>query len=564
MKTKLNNMTISKRLRLTFGAILALLVITVAFSVVGLFSIGNNFDKFYDEAYQITNKAEALRRDIQMVAKYIGYSMMEQDTAKTAQYIQSAEAEIQLLREGTAYMKEHFTGDSSIIEKYDSVMLAVKDDRDMVLQLAGENRNDEAIELYFNEVMPAFMQANGYLEQVGEIASAQADDSYQSASNQKTIITVILLVISVFAFAVTLLLIRIIVRSITAPINELKQMAEDMASGNLHAEIDYTGQDEIGILASSMKDMSKALREIILDIGVTLGELGNGNFQVKSKQLERYVKDYTPIINAMRQIRDNLNTTLHGINEVSNQVASGSEQLTESAQGLAEGATEQAGAVQELTAMVNNVTLIAENTAKSGKEAYLSAMDSTKKAEAGRQEMMALTAAMKGISDTSKEIENIIVAIEDIASQTNLLSLNASIEAARAGEAGRGFAVVADQIGKLASDSAQSAVNTKALIVKALEEIDTGNEITEKTSAAFAEVITDINFLANVAKDSNESSQEQLDSLKQVETGLEQISAVVQSNSAASEETLATSEELSAQAVSLKEQTGKFRLLEQM
>lgn len=564
MKTKLNNMTISKRLRLTFEAILALLVITVAFSVVGLFSIGNNFDRFYDEAYQITNKAEALRRDIQMVAKNIGYSMMEQDAAKTAQYIQSAEAEIQLLREGTAYMKEHFTGDSSIIEKYDSVMLAIKDDRDMVLQLAGENRNDEAIELYFNKVMPAFMEANGYLEQIGEIASAQADDSYQAASNQKTIITVILLVISVFAFAVTLILIRIIVRSITAPINELKQMAEEMASGNLHAEINYTGQDEIGILAGSMKDMAKALREIILDIGVTLGELGNGNFRAKSKQLERYVKDYTPIINAMRQIRDNLNTTLHGINEISNQVASGSEQLTESAQGLAEGATEQAGAVQELTAMVDNVTSIAENTAKSGKSAYLSAMESTKKAEAGRQEMMALTAAMKGISDTSKEIENIIVAIEDIASQTNLLSLNASIEAARAGEAGRGFAVVADQIGKLASDSAQSAVNTKALIVKALEEIDTGNEITEKTSAAFAEVITDINFLANAAKDSSESSQEQLDSLKQVETGLEQISAVVQSNSAASEETLATSEELSAQAVSLREQVGKFQLLEQI
>lgn len=564
MKTKLNNMTISKRLRLTFEAILALLVITVAFSVVGLFSIGNNFDRFYDEAYQITNKAEALRRDIQMVAKNIGYSMMEQDAAKTAQYIQSAEAEIQLLREGTAYMREHFTGDSSIIEKYDSVMLAIKDDRDMVLQLAGENRNDEAIELYFNKVMPAFMEANGYLEQIGEIASAQADDSYQAASNQKTIITVILLVISVFAFAVTLILIRIIVRSITAPINELKQMAEEMASGNLHAEINYTGQDEIGILAGSMKDMAKALREIILDIGVTLGELGNGNFRAKSKQLERYVKDYTPIINAMRQIRDNLNTTLHGINEVSNQVASGSEQLTESAQGLAEGATEQAGAVQELTAMVDNVTSIAENTAKNGKSAYLSAMESTKKAEAGRQEMMALTAAMKGISDTSKEIENIIVAIEDIASQTNLLSLNASIEAARAGEAGRGFAVVADQIGKLASDSAQSAVNTKALIVKALEEIDTGNEITEKTSAAFAEVITDINFLANAAKDSSESSQEQLDSLKQVETGLEQISAVVQSNSAASEETLATSEELSAQAVSLREQVGKFQLLEQI
>ena len=87
---------------------------------------------------------------------------------------------------------------------------------------------------------------------------------------------------------------------------------------------------------------------------------------------------------------------------------------------------------------------------------------------------------MERISDTSKEIQNIIGAIEDFASQTNLLSLNASIEAARAGEAGKGFAVVADQIGKLASDSAQSAIDTKKLIEKSLDEIENGNIITEK------------------------------------------------------------------------------------
>ena len=88
---------------------------------------------------------------------------------------------------------------------------------------------------------------------------------------------------------------------------------------------------------------------------------------------------------------------------------------------------------------------------------------------------------MDNITETSREIENIIAAIEDIASQTNLLSLNASIEAARAGEAGRGFAVVADQIGKLANDSAQSAISTKELIVKSLEEIEKGNKIVHET-----------------------------------------------------------------------------------
>ena len=100
---------------------------------------------------------------------------------------------------------------------------------------------------------------------------------------------------------------------------------------------------------------------------------------------------------------------------------------------------------------------------------------SAQKAENSKKDMERLKGAMERISSTSKEIEKVIIAIEDIASQTNLLSLNASIEAARAGDAGRGFVVVAEQIGKLATDSATSAVTTKELIVRCLQEIDLGN-----------------------------------------------------------------------------------------
>lgn len=169
--------------------------------------------------------------------------------------------------------------------------------------------------------------------------------------------------------------------------------------------------------------------------------------------------------------------------------------------------------------------------------------------------------AHKRINVTSKEIENIIVTIEDIASQTNLLSLNASIEAARAGEAGKGFAVVADQIGKLASESGQAAVNTKELIIRTLEEIDSGNAITAKTAQSFKELIENIKKFAVVAKGTSEMSVSQANSLKQIQDGVEQISAVVQSNSAVAEETSATSEELSAQAETLKSLVGQFRLL---
>lgn len=169
---------------------------------------------------------------------------------------------------------------------------------------------------------------------------------------------------------------------------------------------------------------------------------------------------------------------------------------------------------------------------------------------------------MTRINDTSKEIANIITAIEDIASQTNLLSLNASIEAARAGDTGRGFAVVADQIGKLAADSAASAANTRDLIENSIREIEHGNEIMQKATMAIGSVIKGINILAESTNEISTLSISQADTMKQLEVGVEQISEVIQNNSAAAEQSSATSEELSAQSETLEELVGQFKLKE--
>lgn len=120
--------------------------------------------------------------------------------------------------------------------------------------------------------------------------------------------------------------------------------------------------------------------------------------------------------------------------------------------------------------------------------------------------------------------------------------------------------MVADQIGKLAADSAQSAVNTRELIEKALQEVDNGNEITGKTVAALNEILEMMAGFADAAKQSNETSKSQAQMLQQIEQGIEQISSVVQSNSASAQETSATSEELPAQAETLKELVSKFQL----
>lgn len=557
----MKNLPISKRLLITFGIILAMFFVTVVISVLSLFSTGKNFDDFYGGPYEVTNKSADLRGNIQTVAKYIGYSMMESDPAKTAEYVQSAQDTLQELRDGTSFMKENFTGDASIIENYDAVMKGVKEDRDKVLELALENKNEEAIALYFSSVMPAFLEANGYLMQIDEASGQMAASNYNTASTQKNIVTVLLIVLSIVTFIVTIGMASYIIKSIITPIVELEKAAKEMAQGSLNVEITYESRDEMGSLAASMKTLMAGIKLIVEDIGDILGELAKGNFHVKSKCLDNYIGDYVPIVEAMRLIKDNLNSTLTEINEATKQVAAGAVQMAQNAQGLAEGATEQAGAVEELTATVEDVAGMAETGNIDAQKAYERVNESAVKAEESKNSMTELIRAMERISESSKKIENIIEDIADIASQTNLLSLNASIEAARAGEAGRGFAVVADQIGKLATDSAQSAVNTKELISKTLEEIETGNKITLETSKAFEEVIDEMKEFAEVAKNSSSNSAAQFDILKQVKTGIEQISGVVQSNSAAAEETSATSEELSAQADNLDAQIAKFQLV---
>ena len=241
-------------------------------------------------------------------------------------------------------------------------------------------------------------------------------------------------------------------------------------------------------------------------------------------------------------------------------MALGAAQMAESAQALAEGATDQAGSVEELTATIQNITENVVDTSEKANKSYVSAQEFEQEAERSNEDIMELNQAMERINNTSKEIANIIAAIEDIASQTNLLSLNASIEAARAGEAGKGFAVVADQIGKLAADSATAAINTKKLIENSIHEIEHGNEITMKTTAAIESVIGGIKMLAVSTKEISDLSVAQADAMKQLEIGVEQIAEVIQNNSASAEETSATSEELSAQSTSLEDLVGQFKL----
>lgn len=367
--------------------------------------------------------------------------------------------------------------------------------------------------------------------------------------------------IGVIAVAYSIYKAQQIGQRIGEPVAQCTDRIQLLAQGDLHTPTPKveTG-DELQILAEATASLSDNLQQVIGDTDYLLGEMSEGNFAIVSNCREAYIGDFSGLLESIRKLNHKLSETLGEIKNAVSQVSAGAGQMADAAQGLAEGATDQAGSVEELQATITNVTEIVEKNAKALGASYEKAMEYQQQARTSGEEMKGLTDAMQRINETSKQISDIIGEIEDIASQTNLLSLNAAIEAARAGEAGRGFAVVADQIRKLADDSAQSAVHTRELIETSLQEIEKGNQITDKTAETLQKVVDGIEDLANESKKAMEESNAQADAMAQIEQGIEQISTVVQNNSATAEETSATSEELSAQATNMNELTDAFRL----
>lgn len=350
-------------------------------------------------------------------------------------------------------------------------------------------------------------------------------------------------------------------KSVEEPVNALVDRFKTFARGDLDSEFPTNSHDdEISLMTEEAKSMAATLNLIITDLSEIMSEMAKGNFNVDTENGEKYVGKFVELRDSVRMMNDKVNDTLHSVEEASKSVTAGSENLAQSAQELAEGATEQAGAVEELQATITTISENVAETAKALMDSSNKAQEYAEKADESKASMKSLMDAMERISETSLKISSIIADIENIASQTNLLSLNAAIEAARAGEAGKGFAVVAEQIRVLADQSAQSAVDTKALIEGALNEIEEGNNAVKSAADSMGIIVDGINEIAVVTKGISETSNTQVATMKEAEAGIDQISEVVQSNSAASEECSATSEELSAQAEQMNQLVDSFVL----
>ena len=433
---------------------------------------------------------------------------------------------------------------------------------DEILQLSREGKQQEASKLMTGEVYEDYKSFSKKLTILCGKFQVELDQA-KTMANVCTVIIFIVIVAAGLAIAVVTTMIgRIITNSITEPVKQIDAAVASLRKGELSnvEMLTYESEDEFGDTIRNLKEAMGILADYVREISVEVKAIAQGDLTRNGDDITDFLGDFSELKTSLLYILKRFNSTLTEISNLAEQVSSNSSEVENASKSLADGATEQAGVIEELNATIDTVVDMAEDTAKETQNASARVKASANKANEEKEKMNELLTEMEHITEISKEIGNIITDIEDIASQTNLLSLNASIEAARAGEAGKGFAVVADQIGKLAADSAKSAVNTRDLIDKTLVEIEKGNTITRTTADAFNQIITDMESFAELAENTMEKANSQAESLEQIGQEIEQLSGVVQGNAASSEENTAISINLAEGAAKMHDRVNIFKL----
>lgn len=402
----------------------------------------------------------------------------------------------------------------------------------------------------------------GYIMPIGDtgfIALSCIPNNQYYSSLVRSVIMLIILIVAGEVFI--LFLLGRLSGKIVRPLVQLNGVATELANGNLDVSLDVRTEDEVGELAVSIDKTVQRLKEYIDyidEISEVLAAMADGKLAINLKYA--YVGEFEKVKDALNHISQSMTEVMTSIVEGANQVSVGSDDLAKAAQGMAENTETQAASIEELLATATTVAeQVKENRDNSEKSAeYTNEVAAVM--EESKKQMSQMREAMDKIQQSSKQVVGVIKAIEDIASQTNLLSLNASIEAARAGDAGKGFAVVAGEIGGLANESADAVNTTRDLINVSLEEIEKGNAIVNDVMASLDNAVERVRVANGMIQDTAQNADTQMKSIDQIRDGIQDMSQVVQDNSAMAQETSATSEELAAQSVTLNELVQRFDL----
>ena len=558
MKTKLENMHLKERISYGYRKVIIMMLVSGLLSIAVIVVLFANMMNYVYRVNAADQAVKICRMDVNAAARNIREMALNEDTSTYESYEQTVEkllaevnSQLEIMKQTGVVPDELYTEYSSALNDWGNIGYSIMNE-------IKEGNRDQAIEDILNDCTPALNKSVETVKKLDELT-----DELDKRDVTNTIICAIvglagIVICLIFAWVLTKKTSKRVLETILEPIRAIEDVAKELTEGNLHSNLDYHSDDEIGRLAHSMRKSTRILGTYIDDIDRAMKLFSEGNFDVQPEVEWR--GDFVGILNSFMAFEKSMADTVKGIQNVSDQVSSGAEQVAASANDLADGATNQASVVEELTATVTGVSEQIEHNSNAAKEISGRVEDLGGAILESNGKMREMVDSMNEINQASQEIDKIIATINEIATQTNLLALNASIEAARAGEAGRGFAVVANQVNVLADQSAQAAKESAALIESSVSAVEKGMVVAKETAAQLEEVADTSKIITREVTGIAETLETQATEMKQINLGIEQINDVVQTNSATSQECAAASEQMSDEADGLREMIRKFKV----
>lgn len=441
----------------------------------------------------------------------------------------------------TAY--EMDLGDRETLDNFDEHILDVFRGQDVVSK---DIYSADEWGYMVSGLTPIFDSAGQVIGVVG--ADVAVNDVLEQANRFGLLILLLVLgITAVFGVAIALYLRR----SLGRPIAELTAVAKKIAQGEPDVEIKTESRTEIGVLADSFRNMVATIKEQAL----TLQSISEGDLSVKVTPKS----EHDVMSHAFIETINRLSAMLVQINILTNQVASESGQIASSAQSLARGASSQASAVEQLSSSISEISIQTKQNADMAEASAKLANTMRDDAASSFTQMDQLIEAVNEINKASNAIRYVLKVIDEVAFETNILSLNASVEAARVGDQGRGFAVVSKEIQSLSKKTSDSAKETAALIADTLSKTKLGVELANSAHDAMQKVVQNVMESDRIANEIALSSREQMLAIEQINQGIHQVALVVHQNNAVADESASVSDKMNKQATNLSGLVSRFR-----